>query len=637
MAVRCRPMSEGERQEGQEGQGAVVSVDNSRCEVVLSNPKKGETKQFTFDHAFPAEVAQKDVYEQCCYGLVSNVTEGYNCTIFAYGQTGTGKTFTMEGDRGSEEFKGIIPRALEQVFNTIEGTAATQFLVTVSMIELYNEDIYDLLDGSRGKLELRERPGEGFYVKDLSTHDTRSAKECLGLLDLGSRSRKKGETQMNKDSSRSHSIFTIVVETSEGTEDGRQAIKRGKLNLVDLAGSERATKTKVTGQMLEESKKINLSLTCLGKVISSLVQGQAHVPYRDSKLTRLLNDSLGGNSKTLMVANVGPASKNYDETLSTLRYANQAKSIKNKPRVNEDPKDAKLKEVQDEISKLKEYLSSIMGGASPALNRMFEGELTETVKSQMMRQMLVDKNKLEEQHREEMDRIVRMRQITDEERRRLLSEVQRHREAENIEREENAKVLEKIASVKNKVLRGQQTKEKYLAVQRELQLKREKNERIRKEQISLQVAAEDAEIEKCGLEKKYASQVEELREKEELLKKVEIRYSQLKGEYDEFNESFLSQIKLLREENGELEAQSEANRALIESYFGSETTARLAEWLVPSPFADTFRPSDAAPSDLQTWLSEFAGMKEVQEKAHVDAEVDEEQERLFLYGTLDAC
>ena len=165
-------------------------------------------------------------------------------------------------------------------------------------------------------------------------------------MEIGTRQRMTGETAMNKDSSRSHSIFTIYVETAE--QDGR--IKAGKLNLVDLAGSERQSKTQTTGQRLKEATQINLSLSALGNVISALVQGKhSHVPYRDSKLTRLLQDSLGGNTKTLMIAAISPADYNFEETLTTLRYASRAKNIKNKPRVNQDPKDALLKQYEDEI------------------------------------------------------------------------------------------------------------------------------------------------------------------------------------------------------------------------------------------------------------------------------------------------
>lgn len=202
-----------------------------------------------------------------------------------------------------------------------------------------------------------------------------------------------GATEMNKDSSRSHSIFVVRIETSEMVM-GEERIKAGKLNLVDLAGSERQSKTKATGQRLKEATKINLSLSALGNVISALVEGKGkHIPYRDSKLTRLLQDSLGGNTKTIMIANVSPADYNYDETLSTLRYANRAKNIKNAPKINEDPKDALLREYQTEIAKLKEMLGSLQtNGSNPAdminmfnnkmktINEDYEGELAVKVR-----------------------------------------------------------------------------------------------------------------------------------------------------------------------------------------------------------------------------------------------------------------
>jgi hypothetical protein len=187
--------------------------------------------------------------------------------------------------------------------------------------------------------------------------------ELEKLLFAGIKNRKVGETAMNKDSSRSHSIFTIYVETAEDSGDGNSKFKVGKLNLVDLAGSERQSKTQATGDRLKEAQKINLSLSALGNVISALVDGKSsHVPYRDSKLTRLLQDSLGGNTKTIMIAALSPADYNYDETLSTLRYAARAKCIQNKPKINEDPKDTLLRQYEDEIKSLREMLEKMKNG-----------------------------------------------------------------------------------------------------------------------------------------------------------------------------------------------------------------------------------------------------------------------------------
>jgi hypothetical protein len=190
--------------------------------------------------------------------------------------------------------------------------------------------------------------------------------EINDVLKIGMKNRSVGATNMNAVSSRSHSLFQITIDRSEIGADGKQHIRAGKLNMVDLAGSERIAKTGATGDRLKEATKINLSLSTLCHVISALTDPKStYVPYRDSKLTRLLQDSLGGNTKTLMISNVGPAEYNYDETINTLRYANRAKNIKNKPKINEDPKDALLREYQDEISKLKEQLSMLNSGVDP--------------------------------------------------------------------------------------------------------------------------------------------------------------------------------------------------------------------------------------------------------------------------------
>jgi len=259
----------------------------------------------------------------------------------------------------SEEEKGLLPRAFDHIFNDIQiaDPDVTRFLVRASFLEIYNEEVRDLLaKDPKERCELKEHPNSGVYVKDLNAFVVKGVAEISQVLAAGLRNRSTGATLMNLESSRSHSIFTITVETADvGEEDGH--IRVGKLHMVDLAGSERQSKTGTTGDRLKEATKINLSLSALGNVISSLVDGHSsHIPYRDSKLTRLLQDSLGGNTKTMMVANCGPADYNFEETLSTLRYAYRAKSIKNKPRINEDPKDAMIREFQDEIKRLREEL-----------------------------------------------------------------------------------------------------------------------------------------------------------------------------------------------------------------------------------------------------------------------------------------
>lgn len=273
--------------------------------------------------------------------------------------------------------RGIISRTFEHIFEATSVISDIRYLVLISYLEIYNETIRDLLVAQQQQLQLKEVPGDGIIVQNLTQHNVNSIEQCENLLNIGNLNRQTGTTMMNAESSRSHSIFTISLEqissktgkeidvdlnasinSNLGCERNKVVIRKGKLNLVDLAGSERQTKTGATGDRFREATKINLSLSALGNVISALVDGRTkHIPYRDSKLTRLLQDSLGGNTKTLMIACISPVDYNYDETLSTLRYSSRAKLISNKPHINEDPKDTMLKKYQQEIQELKRLLS----------------------------------------------------------------------------------------------------------------------------------------------------------------------------------------------------------------------------------------------------------------------------------------
>ncbi|XP_024542998.1 kinesin-II 85 kDa subunit, partial [Selaginella moellendorffii] len=260
-------------------------------------------------------------------------------------------------------YRGIIPSAFQDIFSYIaRNQSSTRFLVRASFLEIYNEEIRDLLvpgsSAASTKLELIESADVGIFVKNLTCRRMHSLSDILHLLMVGKKNRSVGATLMNQDSSRSHSIFTVTVEASYVAENDpgkRLHVRVGKLHLVDLAGSERMSKAGAKGKRFRELTNINWSLMALGNVISALADGKStHIPYRDSKLTRLLQDSLGGNAKTVMVANIGPSEHNYEETVSTLRYANRARSIRNAPRINQDPKSALLGE---EILRLKAQLS----------------------------------------------------------------------------------------------------------------------------------------------------------------------------------------------------------------------------------------------------------------------------------------
>ncbi|XP_074602042.1 osmotic avoidance abnormal protein 3-like isoform X2 [Brevipalpus obovatus] len=361
VAVRCRPLNKKEKDLRSK---SIIEIDSSLGQCSIYNPHEPDSppKPFTFDGTYDVDSTTEQLYNEIVFPIVESVTEGYNGTVFAYGQTGCGKSFTMQGVTSPSTQKGIIPRAFEHIFEAIASTADTKFLVHASYLEIYNEEIRDLLgDDPKRKLELKESPEKGVFVSGLSYHPIHDVKQCERLMEFGWKNRSVGATLMNTDSSRSHAVFSVHLERMEtglsSTSD--TTIRKGRLNLVDLAGSERQAKTGATGDRLKEATKINLSLSALGNVISALVDGKCtHIPYRDSKLTRLLQDSLGGNTKTLMIACLSPANYNYDETLSTLRYANRAKNIQNKPKINEDPKDALLREYQQEIQRLKSLLSS---------------------------------------------------------------------------------------------------------------------------------------------------------------------------------------------------------------------------------------------------------------------------------------
>ena len=264
--------------------------------------------------------------------ICAEVVNGYNGTVFAYGQTGSGKTHTMMGE-DLEDFnqRGIVPRCATFIFDWVDQQETnSEFTIKISMIEIYKEMIHDLLNPQADNLQVKEDKRRGIYVKDLSEYCVVSEDELLEIISIGEEARTVSATKMNKQSSRSHQI--VMVEFIEKMETGSE--KKGKLNLVDLAGSEKISRTGVTGKNLEEAQKINLSLSCLGNVINALVKHHEHIPYRDSKLTRLLQESLGGNYKTTLIVAASPHPSNFDDTLNTLKFAGRAKTIKNKAKAN---------------------------------------------------------------------------------------------------------------------------------------------------------------------------------------------------------------------------------------------------------------------------------------------------------------
>lgn len=320
-------------------------------------------------------------------------------------------------------------------------------------------------------MELKDKD-TGVYVKDLSTFVVKSPADLMDVFKEGNANRHVGATNMNEHSSRSHSVFTITVESSQLGEDGKSHIKVGKFNIVDLAGSERQSKTGATGDRLKEATKINLSLSTLCHVISSLIDPKCtYIPYRDSKLTRILQDSLGGNTKTVMIANCGPADYNSDETISTLRYASRAKNIENKPRINEDPKDAMIREFHDEITRLRAELEKY-GGAnlnSPQGQLNANGEyVVEKVvyvnNKEKMAEMEKEIEKEISQMKVSFDRqkelIRQQKEIDEHEKKRLMEELEKKEKAQNKEKSKKQKLLKKIKGMEEKLLTGTEAMEK---------------------------------------------------------------------------------------------------------------------------------------------------------------------------------
>lgn len=383
VAVRVRPMN---RREKDLEAKFIIQMEKSKTTITnLKIPEGGtgdsgreRTKTFTYDFSFysadtksPDYVSQEMVFKTLGTDVVKSAFEGYNACVFAYGQTGSGKSYTMMGNSGDS---GLIPRICEALFSRISETTRwdeASFRTEVSYLEIYNERVRDLLRRKSSKtfnLRVREHPKEGPYVEDLSQHLVQNYSDVEELMDAGNINRTTAATGMNDVSSRSHAIFTIKF--TQAKFDAEMPCETvSKIHLVDLAGSERADATGATGVRLKEGGNINKSLVTLGNVISALAdlsqdaanplvkKKQVFVPYRDSVLTWLLKDSLGGNSKTIMIATISPADVNYGETLSTLRYANRAKNIINKPTINEDANVKLIRELRAEIARLKTLLA----------------------------------------------------------------------------------------------------------------------------------------------------------------------------------------------------------------------------------------------------------------------------------------
>uniref|UniRef100_A0AAR2K080 Kinesin motor domain-containing protein n=1 Tax=Pygocentrus nattereri TaxID=42514 RepID=A0AAR2K080_PYGNA len=514
VVVRCRPLNQKEKMMGHKQS---VSVDEMRGTITvnkLETPNE-PPKTFTFDTVFGPDSKQLDVYNLTARPIIDSVLEGYNGTIFAYGQTGTGKTFTMEGVRAVPELRGIIPNSFAHIFGHIaKAEGDTRFLVRVSYLEIYNEEVRDLLGKDQmQRLEVKERPDVGVYIKDLSGYVVNNADDMDRIMTLGHKNR--------------------------NTNNG----------YVFTPGSERQGKTGATGQRLKEATKINLSLSTLGNVISALVDGKStHVPYRNSKLTRLLQDSLGGNSKTMMCANIGPADYNYDETISTLRYANRAKNIKNKARINEDPKDALLRQFQKEIEELKRKLEEGKKKVSPGKMVEMQAKIEEE------RKALEAKLDMEE-----------------EERNKARAELEKREKDLLKAQQEHHLLLEKLSALEKKVIVGgvdllakAEEQEKLLEESNnELEERRKRAEQLRKE-------LEEKEQERLDIEEKYTSLQEEAQGKTKKLKKVWTMLMAAKSEMADLQQEHHREIEGLLENIRQLSRELRLQMLIIDNFIPQE-------------------------------------------------------------------
>ncbi|XP_069163592.1 kinesin-like protein KIF3A isoform X2 [Procambarus clarkii] len=582
VVVRVRPLSEKETHSGYK---SMVECDDLNCSLLVTNPdaQAGEPpKVFTFDSVFGQDSKQVDVYNLAARPIVENVLEGYNGTIFAYGQTGTGKTYTMEGVRSVSELKGIIPNSFAHIFGHIaKAEEDKKFLVRVSYLEIYNEEVRDLLRQDQSvRLEVKERPDVGVYVKDLLTHVVHNADEMDRIMTLGNKNRAVGATNMNAHSSRSHAIFTITIECAERGLDGKQHWRVGKLHLVDLAGSERQSKTGATGQRLKEASKINLSLSTLGNVISALVDGRStHIPYRNSKLTRLLQDSLGGNSKTVMCANVGPASYNYDETISTLRYANRAKNICNKAKINEDPKDALLRKLQDEIKSLRDQLED-EDETDDSEEEEMEGDEKPKKKKKKLKEEEVAaiRKKIEEERKMLAER----KDLEEEERNKVKNDLDRHEKEVKKALKEQEALKQRLQGLERKILvGGENLLEKAEEQERLLEESAKELEERRKHEEQLRHAITQKEAERIDLEERYTSLQEEAAGKTRKLKKVWTLLMAAKSELGDMQAEHQREMESLLESVRHLSREHKLHQLIIDSFIPleyQEMIERYVHW-----------------------------------------------------------
>ncbi|KAI3384448.1 hypothetical protein SNEBB_001283 [Seison nebaliae] len=438
VAVRVRPFNSREKE-----RNAKLVISMKGKSTTITEPSTGGDRKFAFDYSYWSHdgfkklddgylakdtsqpngnnyAEQNNVFDDLGRGVLANAWEGYNSSLFAYGQTGSGKSWSVVG-YGTN--RGIVPKFCDTIFTEIAAkTEDAQYEVSFSMLEIYCEVVRDLLDSKSSNkhgLKIRFHPKKGFYVEKLRQELVANYQDIEKLMELGTSNRTVASTKMNATSSRAHTIVTLKLVQKYKNAAGQETAKSSITNLVDLAGSERAENTGATGDRLKEGAAINLSLSSLGNVISALAEQaegkNIRVPFRDSALTKLLMNALGGNSKTIMIAAISPADINYDESLSTLRYADRAKQIKCKVQVNEDPTEKLIRELNEENDRLKKLISE--GGIDPAqlaeLGGAAGGDMSneelDELKKEMQAEMEENEREVEEMKKQYEQKLAEMR------------------------------------------------------------------------------------------------------------------------------------------------------------------------------------------------------------------------------------
>jgi len=573
VAVRTRPLSSKEKSMGCK---ECVVMEDKNIKIV---DEDGNEKLFAFDFSYWHNVSQNKVYEDLAKPIVMSAIDGFNGVIFAYGQTGSGKTHTMQG---SGDDVGIVPLMNKEIFSLLEekiNKNGGEALVTASYLEIYNEVIRDLLNPSDKQLKIREHPKLGIYVEHLAELVVDSAEGIASLLDQGNNVKQVAATQMNERSSRSHCCFIVTIKQRKIEEigSGEDAVKRettltANINLVDLAGSERASKTGAQGSRLKEGAAINLSLATLGQVINMLAEGsKGHVPYRNSKLTRVLQQALGGNARTVMVAAISPADYNYNETLSTLQYASRASKIQNKTVRNEDVSQRMIRELREEVERLRAQmaqLEQLKGPLSPS-NTQDEEDLRK------MNDMKETIAMLEETKKRQWDEVQKLSKAYEEERNKTLNNEKVVRSImQNVKEEKVALMrrLNELEQEKAQLLKlMKQTKQDYSVTKNQLE-----KDMARYQEIMAKPESEQPEDQVNSLFLRIEKNRDQLVEQRALMKDLKDRIKFNQEEQIEQKAEMEAQ-KLMLDQDAELrkQIQDEEKAKLIEEFSDDPQHARM--------------------------------------------------------------